>query len=255
MTKLKTIKGFAASCEATLKGFAASGEAALKGFAASGKAALNLSGKPIVTNKRKFQQDDEDVFQENESFLSFYTKTYTTTELSVPIDTEFKDASYYRHVVRAITNLEEGDRVEFSISSPGGNYNGLLALLSALDRTPATSIAVINGPCHSAASMLALHCDAVAVSRYAEMMIHHCSFGSFGKNADIEAHVEHTSKVTKNIFRDTYKYFLTEKEIEDCLKGQEIWLDSDQILERLKIRQEMQQKEAEENLDEEFCED
>jgi ATP-dependent protease ClpP protease subunit len=216
---------------------------------------INLSGKPIVTNKRKFQQDDEDMFQENENFLSFCAKTYSTTELSVPIDTEFKDASYYRHVVQAITSLDEGDQVEFVISSPGGNYNGLVALLGALDRTPATSVAVISGICHSAASMLALNCDAIAVSNYAEMLIHYVSFGAGGKGADVKSQVDHTCKVTEKLFRDTYKYFLTEEEIEDCLRGVEYWLDADQILERLKIRQELQQKEAEETSDEDSCEE
>lgn len=207
----------------------------------------NLSGKPLITNFRKFQQDDEDMFQQNENFLSFCAKTYTTTELTIPIDTEFKDASYYRHVVQAITNLDEGDQVEFVISSPGGNYNGLVALLGALDRTPATSVAAISGICHSAASMLALNCDAVAVSNYAEMLIHYVSFGAGGKGADVKSQVDHTCKVTEKLFRDTYRYFLTEEEIEDCLRGVEHWLDSDQILERLKIRQELQKQEAEDN--------
>lgn len=215
---------------------------------------INLSGKPTVTNLRKFQQDDEDMFQENENFLSFCAKTYSTTELSVPIDTEFKDASYYRHVVQAITNLDEGDQVEFVISSPGGNYNGLVALLGALDRTPASSVAVISGICHSAASILALNCDAVAVSNYAEMLIHHVSFGAGGKGADVKSQVDHTCKVTEKLFRKTYKYFLTEEEIEDCIRGVEYWLDADQILERLKIRQELQQKESEEASDEDSYE-
>lgn len=215
---------------------------------------INHSGKPTVTNLRKFQQDAENMFQQDENFLSFCTKTYTTTELTIPIDTEFKDASYYRHVVQAVTDLDEGDQVEFSISSPGGNYNGLLALLSALDRTPATSIAVISGICHSAASMLALNCDAVAVSNYAEMLIHYVSFGAGGKGADVKSQVDHTCKVTEKLFRNTYKYFLTEKEIEDCLRGVEYWLDADEILERLQKRQELQKQEAEENQDEDSCE-
>lgn len=213
---------------------------------------INHSGKPIVTNKRKSQQDDEDMLQQNENFLSFCAKTYSTTELSVPIDGEFKEPSYYRHVVQAISNLNEGDEVEFVISSPGGNYNGLVALLGALDRTPAASIAVISGICHSAASMLALKCDAVAVSNYAEMLVHYISFGAGGKGADVKSQVDHTCKVTEKLFRDTYKYFLTEKEIEDCLRGVEYWFDSEEILRRLEIRQQLQKKNNEDN--EEDCE-
>lgn len=217
---------------------------------------INLSGKPLITNKRKSQQDDEDVLQQNENFLSFCAKTYSTTELSVPIDGEFREPSYYRHVVQAITSLDENDQVEFTISSPGGNYNGLVALLSALERSPAASIAIISGICHSAASMLALKCDAVAVSNYAEMLVHYISFGAGGKGADVKSQVDHTCKVTEKLFRDTYKYFLTEKEIEDCLRGVEYWFDSEEILRRLEIRQQLQKKDAEDNeVNEEDCEE
>ena len=45
------------------------------------------------------------------------------------------------------------------------------------------------------------------------------------------------------MFRDTYQYFLTEEEIERCIEDYfRLWLDADQITERLEVRQECQKE-------------
>lgn len=212
---------------------------------------INLSGKPVFNTKgRRLSQEDE--YEEvNENFLSFCARSYSTNILSIPIDGEFRDPSYYRHVVQAISGLEEGDQVEFNISSPGGMYDGLVALLSALHRTQATSIAIIAGRCHSAASILALNCDVIAVSDYANMLCHYVNYGAGGPANHVRKEVDHVEKISQRLFRDTYKHFLTEEEIDMCIEhNNQLWLDSTEILERLQYRQEMQKKEAEETLDE-----
>ena len=119
-----------------------------------------------------------------------------------------------------------------------------------MDRTQAETCAYINGSCHSAGGLLALSCHGVVVSEYASMLVHFVSYGAIGKAADIFNNVMHEQKISEKLFKKVYKNFLTEDEIDSCIDGKEIWLDSDQIIERLEKRQDILMKEADGNTNE-----
>jgi ATP-dependent protease ClpP protease subunit len=188
-------------------------------------------------NKQYLASEDDGCNQYKKSDqLSFYRKTKEQVHLSVPIDESFKAPYYYRNACRAIMDLDGGDVLHFEIDSPGGRMDGLIALLSAMQRSGASSTANINGECHSAASMLALSCDNIQVSPYSTMLCHYVTYGTSGKAYDVKQHTQHISKVTEKLFRDTYELFLTEDEIEKCLEGFELWLDADSINARLEYK-------------------
>lgn len=186
------------------------------------------------TQSRKRSNEDDDDSPTTEKYLGYAVNTKVQTCLTVPIDEGVQEAVYYRHVCRAISELKEYDQVEFEISSPGGYLNGLIALLTAMAKTDATTVAHINGECHSAASMLALACDSVYVSPFATMLVHFVRFGASGKGTDVKSQVEHTYDTAEKLFREIYQHFLTEDEMQRCIDGKELWLDYDQINERLK---------------------
>jgi ATP-dependent protease ClpP protease subunit len=220
--------------------------------------------KSIYKNKLKnlqysSEEDEDQIFKNIPSQLGYFRKTQTAQCIQVSIDEEIKEASYYRQVAQAIRDTSEGDIIEFDICSPGGRLDGLQVLLSAIYSTPAETIAKINGDCSSAASMLALHCDGVVVSPFATMLVHNVSYATgYSKNADIKNMVEHISEYSEKLFRDTYEYFLTEEEIVKCLDGLQLYLNADEISERLRIKfQKMQeeQEELEDELDGEYCVD
>jgi ATP-dependent protease ClpP protease subunit len=183
-------------------------------------------------HKNDEDEDDDDEYFSNRQ-LAFFKRTQEITNLSIPIDEGVREPKYYRQAVQAISNTSEGDIVEFEINSGGGRLDGLLAILTAMQKTDALTVANINGECHSAASMLALNCDNVYVSPYATMLCHHVSYGTAGKASDIKLHVNHIQSVCEKLFRQTYHLFLTEDEIESCLEGYQLWLDSDEINRRL----------------------
>jgi len=190
-------------------------------------------------------QLNEDDYEEEpqESFLGYTEEQQVSVCLTIPIDTRIREASYYRHVAQRITNTQENDLIKFEIHSPGGAYNGLTALLSAVLRTEATTIAYMNGECHSAASMLALSCDEVQVSPFASMLCHFVRYGTAGKSSDIKAFVDHTHDTGAEVFRGIYWGFLTENEINACIEGKELWLNSVEIQSRLIKREELQKQE------------
>ena len=182
---------------------------------------------------------DEDSIIGTNKELPYCVNSVVTNEIIIPIDEVVQEASYYRNVAHAVSMAGEDDVVKYRFNSPGGLLDGMVALLHSTVSTSATTVAEIVGECHSAASILALHCDEIFVGPYASMLCHSVRYGYAGKSADVEAHVKHTSKTTEKLMRETYTGFLSEEEIEDLLKGRELYLDSDEIIERLNARQEL----------------
>lgn len=60
--------------------------------------------------------------------------------------------------------------------------------------------------------------------------------GFGGKIADLEAFTNFSRKTSNKLIQETYKYFLSPEELQDVIHGKELWLDSEQIQERLLAR-------------------
>jgi ATP-dependent protease ClpP protease subunit len=200
------------------------------------------------TNNTEDNDDDCDNFfsHGNQKQLGYFSRTQQSVCITIPIDEPIYDASYYRQCIQAITNTSEDDVIEYDINSSGGDKSGLVSLLTAMQRTNAETVANINGDCHSAASMLAMHCNSVNISPFASMMVHFVSYGVYGKATDIKSQVIHTHETNEQFFRDTYRLFLTEEEIEKCINGFEIWMDAKEISDRMKLKYDALQVEYDE---------
>jgi len=195
--------------------------------------------KQTIGSSLKLNEFDEDDLGSSKGELPFCVNSTVSNEIIIPIDEVVQEASYYRNVAHAVSSATGDDVVRYRINSPGGRLDGLIALLHATVGTQATVVAEIVGECHSAASILALHCDEIFVGPYASMLCHSVRYGYAGKCADVEAYVKHTTKTTEKLMRETYTGFLSEEEIDDLLKGRELYLDSAEIIERLKLREEL----------------
>lgn len=206
---------------------------------------INFTNKTYTTYRRKRNAEDDEDFVGSDKHLGYYTIPSTAKCLRIPIDEGVKNAYYYRQVAAAIADCGPNDQVEFEIASPGGLLEGLVALLTSLAKTEATSVAHINGECHSAASILALNCDVVMVSPFATMLVHFVQFGASGKSTDVRSQVDHIHSTSEALFRDTYKYFLTEEEMQLCINGLELWLSSEDIRKRLQRKFKLMKEDAE----------
>lgn len=202
--------------------------------------------------------DEDEPVQANK--LGYFRSTQTAQCLDIHITGAIRDAEYYTQVVQAIKNTSEGDLVNFHLNSFGGNLNGLQSLLSAMLSTEAEKRAYIDGGAMSAASILALNCDSVFVSPYAEMLCHFISLSAGGKSSDVKSHFDHIQRTSEKLFRETYQFFLTEEEIEECIEhGRDIWLDAEEIAERLQrkfeiIQELSEQAEQDDQADATSCE-
>lgn len=212
------------------------------------KAAKAIAGKQMQYYRsmmKDSEEDEDNDGQPREMYLSFAERTYTRSQIIVPIDGNFLAPAYYRAVVERIDNLAEDDELVFKINSKGGRLAGLLSLLDAINSTDASTVAHIQGECHSAASILALNCDAIHVSPYSSMLVHYVSFGAGGKGMDVVDMVQHTIQQSNDIIVSTYQGFCTEEEIAEIIKGKQLWLRYEDIVQRLQNKMEFMKSQEE----------
>ena len=214
---------------------------------------LNTAKHSLFFSKPKASSNDDDNESMHEKYLGFELQQHSRQCMVVNIDEPIVQPSYYRMVVNSIDKLGEGDELVYKISSVGGSLDGLEYMLSSTGRTEADTTAVIEGNCHSAASMLALSCNNVIVSPYATMLVHFMSYGTGGKASDVARYVTHIQSVAEELFKDIYEGFLSDDEIEQCIKGVEFWFSADEIVERLQNRQKFMKEQACEECTEECC--
>lgn len=198
----------------------------------------------LAKNKPSGEDLDQEECSED-SQLGFFVNYQQIANYKVPIDGSFREPAFYRGVINMLMNASEQDTVAFMINSPGGSLSGLLSLLEALNMTNANTVALVVGTASSAASMFALHCNEVYVGDNATFLCHNISYGTGGKGSDVLAHVQHTTSSASKLLRKTYKHFLSEIEITDMINGKEIYMESDEIVERLQQREELTQAELE----------
>ncbi len=201
---------------------------------------MNFNKQFILNKKPRNPRNveyDEDIPEPNQIQLGYFVNSRTFHQYTVPIDEDFVEPSYYRNVVSMLEDADEGDTCIFKISSRGGSLSGLQTLLEAVKHTQAYTVAVLVGQCASAASILAMHTDDVVVTDSADMLAHFISYNTGGKGADIASHVAHITKTAEKLIRSTYEDFLTEKEIDAIIDGKEMYMDADEIRERLAERE------------------
>lgn len=170
------------------------------------------------------------------------------TERSVKIyehylDYSLRDFGKARQLCTLLRGVEEGDTVVIRINSPGGRWDIAAMIINAINECAGTVIGVIEQECASSATMIFLSCHQWQVQPWGEMMIHNASYGAVGKSHEVSARVRSAESQMSQVVRSIYKDFLTEDEIEEVIKGMDIYLTADEIVSRLELLVEKRQEE------------
>ena len=154
---------------------------------------------------------------------------------------EIGEESEYLNEIHTMRSLEEGDRMTIYLNNTGGLLSGAIGIIQAMHESKAEIVVVITGECHSAASMIALSAPAVQVEKFACMMLHDAQGGCSGTLSNNKISADFNRRYVEKIMRSTYAGFISEEEMQRLLLGAEIWLDAEEIEQRLLQRLEMQE--------------
>lgn len=140
-------------------------------------------------------------------------------------------------------------------SNPGGDYSGILAWKSALEGTEAHTVAILEGDLASAATIIPLFFDEIIVQDFTTFMVHSANLGiGRGTACNVERNAAFQAKQVQRFIREVYRGFLDDTEIQKVLDGVELYMDDEEIRERLAARDELlAAEEAEEGCEDPTC--
>lgn len=144
-----------------------------------------------------------------------------------------EEPSEYVEWFEAIRHAGPQDIVKIHINSGGGNVDAALQFLRCLSETEAQTIASVEGSCMSAATMIMLACSAYEITPHSLFMFHNYSGGTIGKGGEMVDQVQFERRWSEAFLHDLYLGFLSKKEIKQMLNNKDIWLTSEEVVERL----------------------
>jgi hypothetical protein len=106
----------------------------------------------------------------------------------------------------------------------------------------ATVTTVLDGEAYSMGALLFLSGHQQAVGDHGQLMFHDYSSGLMGKGNEQRAAVLSAAKWFGKMMVNICSPFLSNAEIEDVLNGRDLWIDSDEVIERLNAIQKQRAK-------------
>jgi len=148
-----------------------------------------------------------------------------------------EDAKTYTEWFEVIRNANNTDMIKIHINSPGGDLFTAIQFMRVLNESNAIIVESVEGACMSAATMIFLCANQFEISEHSMFMFHNYSGLSFGKGGEMYDNITHERKWSEKIMRKVYENFLTEEEIKAILDNKDIWMEGEEVLKRLKLKQ------------------
>lgn len=158
--------------------------------------------------------------------------------LSEPIE----EPNEYVDMIYRIQTASPDDIVFIHLNTPGGHLDTGVQIINAMQSSQAHVTVSIEANCHSLGTLIFLAADEFIVHDNCLMMIHNFSGGVFGKGNEQQSQLEAQIKWFNTLARKLYIPFLTAEEFDRIARGEDIWLQSDEIRRRLEKMVKMNQK-------------
>lgn len=149
---------------------------------------------------------------------------------------EITEAKDYVDWFEIIRNAGENDVVKIHINSGGGNLFTAIQFLRVLAESQAIKVMSVEGACMSAATMIFMCGNSFEISEHSMFMFHNYSGIAIGKGGEMYDNIIHERKWSDKIMRKIYEGFLTKQEIESILNNKDIWMEGDEVMRRLKLK-------------------
>ncbi len=180
--------------------------------------------------------------------IPVYSSKATYVDHSMYISGEIEDADLYVEALDILRMAGKDDTITIYLNSVGGYFWTAVQICNAIRQSKAQVTIQIDGEAHSAASLICLAGDSWVIPETASMMCHYVTTGYKGKIHEIGKWHTHMEKHFKGIFKMYYEGFLTDKEIDNVIGGDDIWLCGSEIkvrLDKMLVYREKQDKLAE----------
>lgn len=185
---------------------------------------------------------DEEAVEENEGspkalvteHFGFYEQPYGGKIYHFYVSSDISGPQNYVQMIQTIRSAGPNDVVYIYLNTDGGRLDTGVQIINAMKNSQAHIATVVEGSCCSLGTIIFLHGDEMVAQPHALFMIHNHSGGAVGKGHEYMAQATATTRWFERLAKETYLGFLTEDELNRMLKGEDFWMDADEVNRRLK---------------------
>jgi ATP-dependent protease ClpP protease subunit len=153
---------------------------------------------------------------------------------TIYLDTDIGPPNLYREELQLLNNALPSDSFDIIINGGGGYMNTAVCFINAIRGCEGVVTTVLEQEAFSAHSMIFLAADNCIVQPHSSLMLHMGSGGQAGKMSDTIKQAVHYKEVIDDLMRDIYYGFCTEDEINALIRGEDMWMRDQEIVDRLK---------------------
>jgi len=175
---------------------------------------------------------DKNDFRE-EARYTHYEQTVVRKIQHFYLSSMIEEPIHYIDMIHRIQTAGPEDIVYIHLNTPGGHLDTGIQLVNAMHSTQAHIIASVEAESHSLGTLIFLAADEFVVHDNCMMMFHNFSGSVGGKGHEQQAHLAATVKWFSTLARKLYVPFLSEDEFDRILKGEDIYIHSEDIRKRL----------------------
>ena len=149
------------------------------------------------------------------------------------LSSPFEDPIHYVEMMHIIRTAGPEDTIYLHLNTPGGNLSTGAQLISAMQSSQAHIIAAAEGEVCSLGTIIFFAADEFVVHDNSLMMFHNFSGGTWGKGHEQAAQLEASIEYFNNLAQRLYVPFLSISEIDRIARGDDIWMQSEEVKARL----------------------
>jgi ATP-dependent Clp protease protease subunit len=166
--------------------------------------------------------------------FQLYTSTTEQVDYWFYLSTQIGAPCLYTDMIHTIRSAGPSSVIYLCINTPGGRLDTGIQLINAIKSSNATVVGVLDAEASSMGSILLLAADEYIIHDNCRMMFHDFSGGtSNGKGNEQIKELTAAIQLYNKLLKSICVPFLSTDEVERIIKGEDFWMDSDQIRERL----------------------
>lgn len=195
---------------------------------------------------RNSSRDGDDDYDEDGAAMhvlggtpNMFRKHFTVNSFDYYFDDEIGEPKEYRDLIHVLHSASKTDSIRLWIDTNGGSLDATIAIIDAMQNTEAEVTVIVTGRAYSAGSLLAMagmKYGQLVISERARFMIHSGSFGSGGKESEVEEHTRATLDLVRELKKEFYTGFLTEEEMKLLDIGKDYYFNAKAVAKRIKNR-------------------
>lgn len=192
-----------------------------------------------MTYKHKMDEEGEDspkippLFGVVRKPYQQYDQLFTSTQTHYYLSEDIVEAAEYTDMIYRITYAPAGDVIFLHLNTHGGNLETGIQIINAMQNSQAQIVTVIESVAYSLGTLIFLAGDQMVVNDNCIMMFHNFRGGVIGKGNELTSQLEATVKWFSIFARKIYVPFLSNEEFDRLLRGEDFWIQSNDIRKRL----------------------